>query len=111
MIAMSSRSIGAMGIKGDGRRPGGSACAFRSPEVQADGGEDEVVMQSEEGRGHSNGWLASRRDAWIFRTFTGGVASLNHRLMAAMPPASFGGAGSWPGGVASLNSFDWNERQ
>ncbi len=72
------------------------------------GGKDQVVMQSKEGRGHSGGWLASLRDARIFRMLTGGVASLNHRLMAAMPPASFGGGGSWTGGVSFYNRFDWN---
>ena len=53
------------------------------------GGEHDVVMQSKKGRGHNEaGWLASLRDAWRFRIVSGGVASLNHRLIALMPSAS-----------------------
>lgn len=53
------------------------------------GGKHDVVMQSKEGRGHNEaGWLASLRDAWRFRIVSGGVASLNHRLIALMPSAS-----------------------
>jgi hypothetical protein len=48
-----------------------------------------VVMQSKERRGHNGaGWLASLRDAGLSRIVSGGIASLNHRLMAGMPPAS-----------------------
>ena len=53
------------------------------------GGENDVVMQSKERRWHNGaGWLASLRDAGLSRILPGGVASLNHRLMAGMPPAS-----------------------
>ena len=53
------------------------------------GRENDVVMQSEERRGHSGAvLLASLRDAGLWRIVSGGVASLNHRLMAGMPPAS-----------------------
>ncbi len=52
-------------------------------------GENDVVMQSKERRGHNGaGWLASLRDAGLSRIVSGGIASLNHRLMAGMPPAS-----------------------
>lgn len=55
------------------------------------GRENDVVMQSEERRGHSGAvLLASLRDAGLWRIVSGGVASLNH-----MPSAS--------GGIASLN--------
>jgi hypothetical protein len=48
-----------------------------------------VVMQSEKCRWHGGAWLlASLRDARCFRILAGGVASLNHRLMAGMPSAS-----------------------
>jgi len=33
-------------------------------------------------------WLASLRDADVLHTLSGGVASLNHRLMAENPPGS-----------------------
>jgi hypothetical protein len=50
-----------------------------------------VVMQSKERRGHIGaGWLASLRDAGLSlsRIISGGVASLNHRLMALNPSGS-----------------------
>ena len=52
-------------------------------------GENDVVMQSKERRGH-NGvcWLASLWDALIWPTLSGGIASLNHRLMALNPSGS-----------------------
>ena len=52
-------------------------------------GEHDVIMQSEERRWHNDaGLLASLRDARLWRIVSGGVASLNHRLMAGMPSAS-----------------------
>ena len=52
-------------------------------------GKDDVVMQSKKRRGHGGaGWLASLRDAIIFRIVTGGVALLNHRLIAWNPSGS-----------------------
>jgi hypothetical protein len=53
------------------------------------GGEHNVLVQSEKRRGHKNaGLLASLRDAGCLLILSGGVASLNHRLMALMPSAS-----------------------
>lgn len=48
------------------------------------------------------GWLASLQDA-CFGSWTGGVAALNHRLQAGMPPASNGRCGrcAWVLGGAS----------
>ncbi len=54
-------------------------------------GENDVVMQSKERRGHNGaGWLASLRDAGLSlsRILSGGVASLNRRLMALNPSGS-----------------------
>jgi hypothetical protein len=48
-----------------------------------------VVVQSEKCRWHgSASLLASLRDARCFPILPGGVASLNHRLIAGMPSAS-----------------------
>lgn len=53
------------------------------------GGKNDVVVQGKKRRGHSDaGLLASLRDAGRLRIVSGGVASLNHRLMALMPSAS-----------------------
>lgn len=54
-------------------------------------GENDVVMQSKERRGHNGaGWLASLRDAGLSlsRILSGGAASLNRRLMALNPSGS-----------------------
>jgi len=52
-------------------------------------GENDVVMQSEERRGHNGAvLLASLRDAGRWRIVSGGIASLNHRLMALNPSGS-----------------------
>ncbi len=52
-------------------------------------GENDVVVQGKERRGHGEAaLLASLRDAGCSRIVSGGVASLNHRLMAWMPSAS-----------------------
>lgn len=52
-------------------------------------GENDVVMQSEERRGHNGAeWLASLRHAGLWGIVSGGVASLNHRLMALNPSGS-----------------------
>lgn len=51
-------------------------------------GKDDVVVQREKRRGHGFvDQLASLRDAEWLCNLSGGVASLNHRLMASMPPA------------------------
>jgi len=53
------------------------------------GGKHDVVMQSEKCRWHGGAsLLASLRDARCFRIIPGGVAPLNHRLIAGMPSAS-----------------------
>lgn len=53
------------------------------------GGKDDVVMQSEKCRGRGGtSWLASLRDAVIRRIVTGGIAPLNHRLIAWNPSGS-----------------------
>jgi len=52
------------------------------------GGKHQVVMQGKEGRWHIGGVLASLRDAFVSVIVTGGVASLNHWLMAWNPPGS-----------------------
>ena len=52
-------------------------------------GKHDVVMQSEKRRWHGEaGRLASLQDASLRRMSSGGVASLNHRLIAMMPSAS-----------------------
>jgi len=52
-------------------------------------GENDVVMQSKERRGHNDtSWLASLRDAGLWRIVSGGIALLNHRLMALNPSGS-----------------------
>jgi len=52
-------------------------------------GENDVVMQSKERRGHNGAvLLASLRDAGLSRILSGGVASLNHRLIALNPSGS-----------------------
>ena len=52
-------------------------------------GENDVVMQSKKRRGHNGAvLLASLRDAWCSRIVSGGIASLNHRLMALNPSGS-----------------------
>jgi len=51
-------------------------------------GKHDVVMQSEKCRWHGGVWLlASLRDARCIHILSGGVASLNHRLIALMPSA------------------------
>jgi hypothetical protein len=53
------------------------------------GGKYDVVMQSEKCRWHGGvRLLAFLRDARFIRILSGGVASLNHRLIALMPSAS-----------------------
>ena len=53
------------------------------------GGENDVVVQGEKRRGHGDALLlASLRDAGCSRIVSGGIAALNHRLMAWMPLAS-----------------------
>ena len=52
-------------------------------------GKDDVVVQREKRRGHGfAGRLASLRDAGCLCNLSGGVALLNHRIMASMPPVS-----------------------
>ena len=52
-------------------------------------GENDVVVQSKKRRGHNGAvLLASLRDAGRRRIVSGGIAALNHRLMAWMPSAS-----------------------
>jgi len=53
------------------------------------GGKHDVLMPREKCRWNGGAWLlASLRDARCFAILSGGVASLNHRLIAMMPPAS-----------------------
>lgn len=53
------------------------------------GGENDVAVQDKKGRGHNDAvLLASLRDAGRLRIVSGGIATLNHRLMALMPSAS-----------------------
>jgi hypothetical protein len=48
-----------------------------------------VVVQSKKRRGHNDaGLLASLRDAALWCIVSGGIASLNHRLMALNPSGS-----------------------
>jgi len=52
-------------------------------------GKHDVVMQSKKRRWHGWVWsLASLRDAFVLPVWSGGIASLNHRLIALMPPVS-----------------------
>lgn len=52
-------------------------------------GEYDVVMQSKKRRGHNGAvLLASLRDAALWCIVSGGIASLNHRLMALNPSGS-----------------------
>ncbi len=52
-------------------------------------GEHDVVMQGEKRRWHGWVWrLASLRDAFVLPAWSGGIASLNHRLIALMPSVS-----------------------
>lgn len=52
-------------------------------------GENDVVMQSKKRRGHNDaGLLASLWDAALWCIVSGGIASLNHRLMALNPSGS-----------------------
>ena len=52
-------------------------------------GKNNVVMQSEKRRWHGWVWrLASLRDASVLPAWSGGIASLNHRLIALMPSVS-----------------------
>jgi len=62
-------------------------------------GEYEVEMESKKRRGHGGRRtrLASLPDAGLLRIVSGGVASLNHRLMAWMPPASRRAADAFSG--------------